>query len=232
VTSSSETARGRSEVIEPSAGAQAAARRAAESKATVPHLYLEATIDMSEAVAPSGGSEDDPLGVAAVAIRACALALREHRKLNGSYADGKVELHSRVNISHPVPAGDAVAAPTVFDADTKDAAEIAAELRELASRASDGSITSPELAGGTFTVAALGGLGVRAFDAVITPPQVAVLALGEVRARPAVVDGSVVPRELMDATLACDARAVQGVEAAGFLAAVGQLLEAPDGLES
>jgi pyruvate dehydrogenase E2 component (dihydrolipoamide acetyltransferase) len=223
-----ETARGRSESVELGAAAQAAARKVAESKATVPHLYLEATIDVTDALAALGDSDGDPPGIEAAAIRACALALRRHPRLNGSYADGRLELHSRVNVSHPVAAGDAPAAATVFDADSKQVAEIATELRELAARAADGSITSPELAGGTFTVA---GLAVRAFDAVITPPQVAALALGEVRSRPAVAGGSIVPRELMDATLACDARAVQGIEGAAFLAAVRELLEAPEGLE-
>ena len=99
-------------------------------------------------------------------VKACALALRDHPRANGSYRDGRFELHSRVNVGVAVaagaedPTGGALVVPTVFDADTKALGEIARETRTLAERVRDGSITPPELSGGTFTVSNLGMYGI------------------------------------------------------------------------
>ena len=94
----------------------------------------------------------------------------------------------------------------------------------------DGSITPPELSGGTFTVSNLGMYGISNFHAVINTPQAAILAVGEVKAKPAVVDGEVVPRDLMGVTLACDHRILYGADGAVFLKRVRELLEEPLGL--
>ncbi len=99
-------------------------------------------------------------------VKACALALREHPRANGSYRDGRFELHSRVNVGVAVavasedPTGGALVVPTVFDADTKALGEIARETRALAERVRDGTVTPPELSGGTFTVSNLGMYGI------------------------------------------------------------------------
>ncbi len=121
-------------------------------------------------------------------VKACALALRDHPRANGSYRDGRFELHARVNVGVAVaagaenPTGGALVVPTVFDADTKALGEIARETRALAERVRDGSITPPELSGGTFTVSNLGMYGIRSFTAIVNPPQAAILAVGARRA--------------------------------------------------
>ena len=159
-------------------------------------------------------------------IAASALALRDHPRVNGSYRDGELELHSRVNVGFVVFAEDGFVVPTVFDADSKGLAEIAEQTRALASSAGDGSITPPELAGGTFTVVDLGAEGISSLQPVINPPQAAILGVGEVRATPTVMDGgSVEPRQIMHATLACDHRIVGGAAGAAFLAGVRERLE-------
>ena len=123
-------------------------------------------------------------------VKACALALRDHPRANGSYRDGRFELHSRVNVGVAVasaaedPTGGALVVPTVFDADTKALGEIARETRALAERVRDGSITPPELSGGTFTVSNLGMYGIASFTAIVNPPQAAILAVGAARAAP------------------------------------------------
>jgi pyruvate dehydrogenase E2 component (dihydrolipoamide acetyltransferase) len=116
--------------------------------------------------------------------------------------------------------------PTVFDADSKRLSEIAELTRDFATRARDGSISAPELAGGTFTVSSLGAQGISSFHPVINPPQAAILAVGEVKATPVVTDdGSIEPRQIMRLTLACDHRIVGVADGAAFLARVRELLE-------
>ena len=89
-------------------------------------------------------------------VKACAIALREFPRANGAYRDGKWELYSRVNVGIAVAARDALVVPTVFDADLKGLRQIATESRALAARVREGTITPPELSGGTFTVSNLG----------------------------------------------------------------------------
>ena len=204
-----------------------------ESKATAPHFYLRATVDMSEAVA--GRAQVKARAVAGdvipsfndMVVKACALALRDHPRANGAYRDGRFELYSRVNVGVAVAAKDALVVPTVFDADRKGLRQIASESRELAQRVRDGQITPPELSGATFTVSNLGMYGIDGFSAVINPPQAAILAVGAIVERPVVSDGEIATAHLMQVDLACDHRILYGAPAAEFLARVRALLEEP-----
>jgi pyruvate dehydrogenase E2 component (dihydrolipoamide acetyltransferase) len=119
--------------------------------------------------------------------------------------------------------------PTIFDADRKSLGEIAAESRELAGKVRDGTVTPPELSGGTFAVSNLGMFGVTNFAAVINPPQAALLAVGALARKPVVEEetGRIVPRHLMGVTLACDHRILYGADGAQFLARVRDLLASP-----
>jgi pyruvate dehydrogenase E2 component (dihydrolipoamide acetyltransferase) len=229
-----ETAKGATEVEELNRLQQTIARRMAESKATAPHFYLEAEIDMTRAFEAraslkSMAKEDDPVPTFNdMVVKACALALRDHPRANGAYRDGKVELYSRVNVGVAVAARDALVVPTVFDADRKGLRQISAETRALAQRVRDGTITPPELSGGTFTVSNLGMFGISNFSAVINPPQAGILAIGELKARPVFDDaGEVVARQIMQVTLACDHRILYGADGAVFLGRVRELLEEP-----
>jgi len=207
------------------------ARRMAESKATVPDFTLQTDVDMEGCVAlraelkalerPVVPTYND------MVVRACALALREFPRANGSYRDGHFELYSRVNVGVAVAAQDSLVVPTVFDADLKSLSAIATETRGLAGRVRDGSITPPELSGGTFTVSNLGMYGITSFTAVINPPQAAILSVGALVPRPVVHDGEVAVRHVMPVTLACDHRILYGADAAEFLARIRALLERP-----
>jgi pyruvate dehydrogenase E2 component (dihydrolipoamide acetyltransferase) len=164
-------------------------------------------------------------------VKACAIALRETPRANGAYRDGRIELYSRINVGVAVAAQDALVVPTVFDADTKGLRQISAETKALSARVRDGSITPPELSGGTFTVSNLGMYGISNFGAVINTPQAGILAVGELKAKPAVVEsGAIEARQLMGVTLACDHRILYGADGAEFLARVRALLEEPLGL--
>jgi pyruvate dehydrogenase E2 component (dihydrolipoamide acetyltransferase) len=244
------TARGETTEVELSRTQQTIARRMAESKATIPHFALQTDIDMEECVALRSelkrvGRADAPTYNDMV-VKACALALREHPRANSSYRDGRLQLHGRVNVGVAVavepdePAGGAsitggagggaLIVPTVFDADGKSLGEIARETRALAARVRDGSVTPPELGGGTFTVSNLGMFGVTSFTAIINPPQAAILSVGSVQPRAVARDGEIIARQQMTVTLACDHRILYGADAARFLARIRELLEQPAAL--
>ena len=186
-------AKGEVTVVEPSRAHGAIARRMAESRATIP--------DFTAAVAL-----DAPPELAAV-VAACGTALREQPRVNGTYRDGRFELHARVNVGVVVATEDALAVPTIFDADTKDAERVAQDLTALTERAEAGTITAPEVGGGTFTVAQA---EVDRFTQVITPGQAAALAVGRA-----------------ELTLSCDHRILFAPDAARFLARVRALLATP-----
>jgi pyruvate dehydrogenase E2 component (dihydrolipoamide acetyltransferase) len=245
------TAKGETTEVELTRTQQTIARRMAESKATIPHFTLQADVDMEECVALRGElkrmAQAGPLaGTPAAAapaptyndmvVKASALALRAHPRANSSYRDGRLQLHSRVNVGVAVatdpgaPQGGALIVPTVFDADTKSLGEIARETRALAGRVRDGSITPPELGGGTFTVSNLGMFGVHSFTAIINPPQAAILSVGAVEETAVARDGALVARHRMSITLACDHRILYGADAAGLLAQIRELLERPAAL--
>jgi pyruvate dehydrogenase E2 component (dihydrolipoyllysine-residue acetyltransferase) len=237
VSEKPETAKGQVQVIELTKLQQTVARRMAESKATAPHFYLQAEIDMTSAVAGRKRLKEMAQEGEAVptfndmVVKACAIALRENPRANGSYRDGHVELYSRVNVGVAVAAQDALVVPTIFDADLKGLRQIAQESKALAARVRDGSITPPELSGGTFTVSNLGMYGISNFHAVINTPQAGILSVGELKAKPVVSEsGEIVARQIMGVALACDHRILYGADGAVFLARVRELLEEPLGL--
>jgi pyruvate dehydrogenase E2 component (dihydrolipoamide acetyltransferase) len=230
-----ETAKGEVQVVELNRLQSTVARRMAESKATAPHFYLQLEIDMSESASvrerlKTLATEQRPApSFNDMVVKACAVALRDFPRVNGSYRDGRIEVYSRVNVGIAVAARDALVVPTIFDADGKSLGEIAREARALAGRVRDGSITPPELSGGTFTVSNLGMYGVDNFSAVINPPQAALLSVGAVKRKPAVDESSdrIVPRSMMGVTLACDHRILYGADGAEFLGRVRDLLQQP-----
>ncbi|MFI5003923.1 MAG: dihydrolipoamide acetyltransferase family protein [Solirubrobacterales bacterium] len=240
------SAKGETTVVELTRTQQTIARRMAESKATIPDFSLQAEIDMERCVALRSElkrlSPEEAPTYNDMVVKACALALHEHPRANGSYRDGKLQLHSRVNVGVAVaadsddPMGGALVVPTVFDANLKSLGEIARETRALAERVRAGTITPPELGGGTFTVSNLGMYGVRSFTAIVNPPQAAILSVGSLAPRAVVLadgadgNGEIVARHTMALTLVCDHRILYGADAARFLARIRELLEEPAAL--
>jgi len=233
VPESPETAKGQTTYEELSKLQSTVARRMAESKATAPHFYLDAEIDMSRCVSgraeiKASASEGDVIpSFNDMIVKAAALALREFPRANGAYRDGRFELYSRINVGVAVAGQDALVVPTIFDADTKGLRQIATDTRALAQRVRDGQITPPELSGGTFTVSNLGMFGIQSFSAVINTPQAGILAVGAISERPVVRDGEITTAHLMSVTLACDHRILYGADGAMFLARIRALLEEP-----
>jgi pyruvate dehydrogenase E2 component (dihydrolipoamide acetyltransferase) len=234
------SAKGETVAAELSRTQRTIARRMAESKATIPDFTLTTDVDMERCVDLRAElkrlSHADAPTYNDMIVKACALALREHPRANGSYRDGRFELHSRVNVGVAVavsseePTAGALVVPTVLDADTKALGEIARETRTLAERVREGTVTPPELSGGTFTVSNLGMYGIASFTAIVNPPQAAILAIGAVQPRAVVRKKKIVARHTMSVTLACDHRILYGADAALFLARIRELLEEPAAL--
>ena len=209
------------------------ASRMVQSRATVPEFELEVEVDMGAGLELRSQLADhaDPApSINDLVMKACALSLAAHPRLNGSYREGGFELHDVVNVGFAVAAPDALLVPVIRDADSKTLVEIAREARALTVKARDGSITPAELSGATFTVSNLGMYGITRFTAVINPPQAAILAVGAVQARPVVRNGQLAVGQTMSATLASDHRIVYGADAAAFLAELRDRLQAPIGL--
>lgn len=201
-----------------------AAKQAPEFTVTV-GVDMEAVFALRAQLRASGM---EPLAsIGDFVTRACALALREHRRVNASFADDAIELHARVNVGIAVAAPGSLLVPTLFDADTKPLAQIARETGELAALARAGRLTPEQMAGATFTISNLGMYGVHQFTAVLNPPQAAILALGSAEAQAVVRDGAFEARRVMQMTLTSDHRVIYGADAAAFLASVRETLENP-----
>jgi pyruvate dehydrogenase E2 component (dihydrolipoamide acetyltransferase) len=208
-----------------SAAQRTIARRMAESRASVPDINIEVEVDADPLLAlrEQLRARDVVPSINDFIVRAAALALREHPRVNGSF-DGGFAANQRVNVGIAVAAPGNLLVPVIEDADLKSLGTIARESRALAEQARDGVFDG---ARGTFTVSNLGMLGVTRFDAVVNLPQAAILAVGAIRRVPVVRADAVVPGHVLSLTLCADHRIVYGADAARFLADVREALEQP-----
>ncbi|SPT52307.1 dihydrolipoamide acetyltransferase family protein [Actinomadura madurae] len=216
---------------------QATVRRLADG-ASVPVFALTAEVDMNAAMALRSALAEvsDPAPtVTDLVVGAVARALREFPRLNASADDGAVLLHPRVNVGIATETRDGLILPVVKDADRLPAPALAAVTKPLIARVRDGAATPADLDGATFTVSNLGMFGIVSFEAAIVPPQAAILAVGAVRTLPRWRDAlpgtsekdGVVAVPVMELTLTCDHRVVDGADAARFLTRVVALLHRP-----
>lgn len=209
------------------------ARRMAESKSTVPHFYMTVDIELDELMAfrkklnVKLESKGVKVSVNDLVIKACGLALKRVPDANAMYAGDKMYRFSRADISVAVAVEGGLVTPVIKAACTKGLADIASEMKLLASKAKDGTLMPEEYQGGTFSISNLGMMGIRQFDAVINPPQGAILAVGAGEQRPVVKDGALAIATVMSVTLSVDHRVLDGAIGAAFLAEVKTMLEDP-----
>ena len=163
-------------------------------------------------------------------MRAAALALRDHPRLNASVQDNAIHVQPDINVGLAVALDDGLLVPVVKDADRKPLSMIAAEARRLALDARAGKVSLPDLEGGTFTVSTLGSFGIDFFTPVITPGQVAILGVGRLRDSVRWEGDVPVRTQVLTLSLTFDHRAVDGAPAADYLRAVVTRLENPLGL--
>ncbi len=157
------------------------AKRLVESKTTAPHFYLTYEVDMKRAIdlrASLNSSGDVKISFNDIIVRACAFALRNHPKVNSSFAGDKIIQHGAINVGVAVAIDDGLITPVIRNTDMKSLFEIASESKELAAKARDKKLKPDEFSGGTFTVSNLGMLGVEEFAAIINPPEAAILGGG------------------------------------------------------
>jgi pyruvate dehydrogenase E2 component (dihydrolipoamide acetyltransferase) len=200
-------------------------------QAATAQLTVTAEADVTAlADALQAGPEGRAGSYLAAAVRACALALRDHPRLGSRWVDGRLVEPDDIDIGVAVALDTSLVAPVVRRADRKPVDGVQREVTELAGRARAGTLTIPEMHGAVFTVTNLGTYGIDAFTPLLDPPQTAILGLGRARPRPAVVDGRIEPRTLMVLSLTVDHQVTDGVPAAAFLADVVRRLEDPTGL--
>ncbi|MGH8148600.1 MAG: dihydrolipoamide acetyltransferase family protein [Steroidobacteraceae bacterium] len=208
------------------------ARRLLESKQTIPHYRLSLDVACMALLERSAASRDSGQRVTLndLLLRACALALVAHPGINAWLEGDEILEFPHADIAIAVAAPSGLITPVVRAADTKGLAEIAATSADLTARARNGSLTREDITGGTFTLSNLGMYGLSRFDAIVNPPQVAILAAGAAEDRVVPRGGVPIVAKVMTLTLAADHRVVDGAAGAAFLAALRELIEAPERL--
>lgn len=203
------------------------ARRLTESKQSIPHYRLSVDVDCAALSRRRAELADAGTKVSLndLLLRALALTLVEHRDLNAQFAGDEVLRFPHADVCVAVATEGGLTTPILRAADTKDVVQIAAEVADLVARARSGRLTRDEITGGTFTLSNLGMFGVDRFDAIINPPQVAILAVGAATDRAVVRDGALAVARVMTLALSCDHRVVDGAVGGRFLAALKQRLE-------
>jgi pyruvate dehydrogenase E2 component (dihydrolipoamide acetyltransferase) len=213
------------------------AARTAEAKQTIPHFRLRADIEVDKLIAlrqASGSSvTDGRVSMTDLLVKACAGALMETPALNIQWMAGEIRQMNSADISVVVALQDGVSTPIVRHADQKTIWEIARETKDLTSRARGNALRAEQIFGGSFSISNLGMYGIPEFDAIINPPQCAILAVGAARAcvLPGTQSGTRIA-SVMRVTLSCDHRAVDGATGAAFLSCLRQQLEEPEHFQS
>ena len=206
------------------------AKRLAESKFTAPHFYLTMSIDMDNSIDSRNKiNELSPVKISFndLVLKAVAVALKQHPKVNSSWLGDKIRINHHVNIGVAVAVEEGLLVPVVRFADTKSLSQIAVELKNYAQKAKDKKLQPTDWEGNTFTISNLGMFGIDQFTAIINPPDACILAIGGISKIPVVKNGQVVPGNVMKVTLSCDHRVVDGATGAAFLQTVKSLLEEP-----
>lgn len=206
------------------------ARRLAESKFTAPHFYLTMSIDMDSAVASRTKLNEVSkvkISFNDFVLKAVAMSLKQHPKVNSSWLGDKIRYNHHVNIGVAVAVDEGLLVPVVRFADTKSLSQIAVEVKDFAQKAKDKKLQPADWEGSTFTISNLGMFGIDEFTAIINPPDACILAIGGISQIPVVKNGQIVPGNVMKVTLSCDHRVVDGATGAAFLQTLKSLLEEP-----
>jgi pyruvate dehydrogenase E2 component (dihydrolipoamide acetyltransferase) len=210
-----------------SAIARLMAERTTESWTTAPHFFLVRDVDAGALAAAREQFGAAKITHTDLLIALVSRVLAKHPKMNASWANGSIRLNPSVNISMAVAVQDGVVGAVIPNANTTALAEIAVQRRELADRARAGKLRPADVSGGTFTISNLGMYNVDAFNAIITPPQAAILAVGRIADRVVPVEGKPGIRPMFTLTLSSDHRVVDGAQAAVFLNDVAEAIREP-----
>ncbi|MBU6306558.1 MAG: pyruvate dehydrogenase complex dihydrolipoamide acetyltransferase [Bacteroidetes bacterium] len=206
------------------------AKRLAESKFTAPHFYLKMEVNMDNAIsARTQLNEFSPVKVSFndMIVKAVSLALREHPAVNASWMGDKIRRYQHVHIGVAVAIEDGLIVPVIRFADQKTLPQIAAETKELASKAKNKKLQPNEFTGNTFTISNLGMMDIDEFTAIINPPDSCIMAVGRISEKIIRKGDGFAATQVMKLTLSCDHRSVDGATGAAFLQTVKRFLENP-----
>lgn len=206
------------------------ASRLAESKFSAPHFYLTLEINMDKAVAARetlNTISEVKISMNDIVVKAAAMALRKHPKVNSSWLGTKIRYNHHINIGVAMAVEEGLLVPVVKFADQKSMAQISTEIKEYGKKAKEKKLQPQDWAGNTFTVSNLGMFGIDEFTAIINPPDACILAVGTVKDTVGVVNSEVKPVKTMKVTLSCDHRVVDGTIGASFLQTLKSYLENP-----
>jgi pyruvate dehydrogenase E2 component (dihydrolipoamide acetyltransferase) len=208
------------------------AERLTASTQNIPHFYLTVEIEMDNVLAfrkqiNATIPEEKKVSVNDIIVKAAAMALVKHPWVNASFQDKTIRFYEDADISVAVAIEDGLITPVVRAANRKGILAISEEIKELAARAKAKKLQPEEYTGGTFSVSNLGMFGIQEFTAIINPPEAAIIAVGSATEKPVVRNGEIVVRSMMNVTMSCDHRVVDGATGAKFLQTFRQFLENP-----
>ena len=211
---------------------QIMAQRLTESWNSAPHFYLVREVDAGQlmnwrSLVAGDAADGAKITYTDLLTKLAALSLARFPRLNASWQDGAIVTSPDINIGLAIAVEAGLLVPVVHHADRLPVEDIAVRRADLVAGANNGRLQPDDFAGGTFTISNLGMYGVDAFNAIVNPPQAAILAVGRIADRVVAVDGQPAVRPMMTLTLSCDHRAVDGVRAAQFLNALVGLIEEP-----
>ena len=206
------------------------ARRLSESLFTAPHFYLTMKINMDATIAArTVVNETAPVKISFndFIVKAVALALKQHPKVNSSWLGEVIRENHHVNIGIAVAVDEGLLVPVLRFADGLSLDEISVSVKEFAKKAKDKKLQPSDWEGSTFTISNLGMFGIDSFTAIINPPDACILAVGGIAQEPVVKNGQIVPGNVMNVTLSCDHRVVDGATGSAFLQTLKSYLEEP-----
>ena len=206
------------------------AKRLSESKFTAPHFYLTMEINMDKALAARVAINeyaDVKVSVNDLIVKAAAIALVKHPKVNSSWLGDKIRFNQHINIGVAMAVEDGLLVPVVKFANQKTLSQISSEVKAYSLKAKDKKLQPADWEGNTFTISNLGMFGIEEFTAIINPPDACIMAVGSVKETVIVKEGQMLVGNIMKVTLSCDHRAVDGVVGSQFLLTFKELLEEP-----
>ena len=206
------------------------AERMTASWTTAPHFYLVREVNVSRLVSwleKARKQTGAHVTYTDLLVKLVAAAISQHPAVNASWKDGAIVRNADINIGLAVAIDDGLVVPVLHRADTLSLAELATRREDLVSRAQAGKLRPPDIQGGGFTISNLGMYGVDAFNAIVNPPQAAILAVGRIADRVVALNGQPAVQPTMVLTLSCDHRALDGARGAQFLGALAELIEEP-----
>ena len=210
------------------------AERLLASKTTIPHFYLHTEADAAPLMEirrqvnlQAEATHGNKYTVNDLILKAVIGALQAVPSVNATFQGDHILQFGEIGVAVAVAVEDGLVTPVVRNATTKSLLQISREVKDFAARAREGRLLPNEFDGGTITVSNLGAYGVEAFDAIINPPQAAIISVGSIVEKPVVTGGEIVPGLRLDLGLSCDHRVVDGAVGAEFLAQVRKLIEKP-----